>query len=80
MAPRKASKVVVEILGQSSNVVSDISPWCINTVKTWTYSSDILQSELVNCLDDSSNNEKDDLATRYKIIMQTEMHKVAARP
>jgi hypothetical protein len=34
----------------------------------------------VNCSDDSSDNERDDLATKYKIIIQEEMHKVAARP
>jgi hypothetical protein len=34
----------------------------------------------VNCLDDSSDNEKDDLATKYKIVIQAEMHKIAARP
>jgi hypothetical protein len=36
--------------------------------------------ESVNCSDDSSDNEKDDLATRYKIVIQAEMHKIAARP
>jgi hypothetical protein len=34
----------------------------------------------VNCLDDCSDNKKDDLSTTYKIVVQTEMHKVAARP
>jgi hypothetical protein len=34
----------------------------------------------VNCSDDSSDNEKDDLATKYKIVVQAEMHKIAARP
>jgi hypothetical protein len=28
---------------------------------------------------DSSDNEKDDLATKYKIVIQEEMHKIAAR-
>jgi hypothetical protein len=35
---------------------------------------------LLNCSDDSSDNEKDDLATKYKIVVQAEMHKVVARP
>jgi hypothetical protein len=34
----------------------------------------------VNFSNDSSDNEKDDLATKYKIIIQAEMHKIAARP
>jgi hypothetical protein len=69
MAPRKAFKATAESSGQGSDAVSDTSPQSINTVKTWTYIADILQSESVNCLDDSSDNEKDDLATRYKIVM-----------
>jgi hypothetical protein len=36
--------------------------------------------ESVNCLDDSSDNEKDDLSTKYKIVTQEEMHKIVARP
>jgi hypothetical protein len=35
---------------------------------------------LVDVSDDSSGNEKDDLITKYKIIIQDQMHKVAARP
>jgi hypothetical protein len=34
----------------------------------------------VNCSNDSSDNEKDDLATRYKIIIQEDMQKIGARP
>jgi hypothetical protein len=30
--------------------------------------------------DDSSDNEKDDITTKYKIVIQSGMHKVAARP
>lgn len=80
MAPRKASKVIVDTSGQGSDTVSDTSPWSIDTVKTWSYVSDTLQSELVDCSDDSSDNEKDDLATKYKIVVQAEMHKIEARP
>ena len=64
MAPRKSSKAATESSGQGSDVVSDTSPRSIDTLKTCTYISDILQSESVNFLDDSSDNEKDDLATK----------------
>jgi hypothetical protein len=80
MAPRKAFKVATESSGQGSDVVSDTSPRSINTVKTLTYISDILQSESVNCSDDFSDNEKDYLATKYKISIQEKMQKIAARP
>jgi hypothetical protein len=35
---------------------------------------------VVNYSDDSSDNEKDDMTTKYKIVVQVDMHKVAARP
>jgi hypothetical protein len=35
---------------------------------------------VVNCSDDLSDNEKDDMTTKYKIIVHVEMHKVATRP
>jgi hypothetical protein len=34
----------------------------------------------VNYFDDSSDNEKDDITTKYKIVIQSKMHRVAARP
>jgi hypothetical protein len=34
----------------------------------------------VNYSNDSSDNEKDDLATKYNIFVQSEMQKVEARP
>jgi hypothetical protein len=40
----------------------------------------ILQYELVNYPNDSSENEKEDLSTKYNIVSQSELHKVATRP
>jgi hypothetical protein len=34
----------------------------------------------VDYSDDSSDNEKDDITTKYKIVIQSGMHKVATRP
>jgi hypothetical protein len=79
MVPRKVSKVAAESPGQGSYIISDTSPRSINTVKTWTYVSDILQSELINCLYDSNDNEKDNLSVKHKIITQSEMHKIESR-
>jgi hypothetical protein len=80
MAPRKTSKAAVESSGQGSDIVSDTLSWSINAIKTWSYISNILQSESVSCSDDSSDNENDDLSTKYKIVAQVEMHKIAMRP
>ena len=79
MPPRKVIKTTGESSGQSSEVISDTSPKSIDKVKTWTHVFNILQYELVNYPYDSSDNEKEDLSIRYKIIAQLEMHKVATR-
>jgi hypothetical protein len=80
MALREASKATVEVSGQGSDNVSDTSPRSIDSVRTWSYISEVLQSKLVDGSDDSSENEKDDLITKYKIIVQAQMHKVVAKP
>jgi hypothetical protein len=80
MAPRKVPKVVGESSGQNTDVISDTSPISINTVKTWVHVFNTIQYEVVNYPDDSSDNEKDNLSTKYKIIAQTELHKIATRP
>jgi hypothetical protein len=80
MAPRKAPKEIVESSGQGLDIVYDTSPQSVDSVRTWSYISEVLQSKLVNYSDDSSDNEKDDLATKYKIVVQSKMHKIAARP
>jgi hypothetical protein len=79
MAPRKAAKANIEVAGQGSDNVSDTSPRSVDSVPSWSFVSDILQTELVN-YSDSDDNEKDDLNTKYKIVVQSGMHKVATRP
>ena len=80
MAPRKVSKANVEVLGQGSDNVVDTSPRSVDSVPNWSFVSDVLQVELVDYSNDSSDNEKDDITTKYKIVIQPGMHKVAARP
>ena len=80
MAPQKMPKSAAKSSFQGSDIVPNTSPWSINSIKTWSYVSNILQSESINCSDDSSENEKDDLSTKYKIVAQAEMQKIAARP
>ena len=64
MAPRKVPKEVVESSGQGSDIVFDTSPRSINTIKTWTHISNVLQPEVTNCLDDSYDEENDDTSTK----------------
>jgi hypothetical protein len=80
MPPRKEAKAMGESSGQSSEIFSDTSPISIDTVKMWMHVFNNLQYELVKCPDDSRNNEKEYLSTKYKIISQSEMHKETTRP
>jgi hypothetical protein len=80
MAPRKASKANVEVSGQGSDNVTDTLPRSINSISNWSFVSDVLQAELVDYFEDSSGNEKDDITTKYKIVIQSGMHKVVVRP
>jgi hypothetical protein len=80
MAPWKVPKATGKSFIQNIHVISDTSPRSINIVKTWTHVFNTLQDELVNYPDDSSDNEKDNLSTKYNIIAQAELHKVATGP
>ena len=83
MVPKRAAKANVEVATQGPDNVSDTLPRMGGSVPTWSFISDILQSELVNYSDsDDDNNDivKDDLNTKYKTIVQSRMHLVATRP
>jgi hypothetical protein len=68
MAPRKVPKEAGESSSHNTDVISDTSPRSINTVKTWMHVFNTIQYEVLNYPDDSSDNEKDNLSTKYKII------------
>ena len=70
----------VEVTGQASENVSNTLPRSVDSIPDWSFVLSIFQSELVDYSDDSDDNEKDDLNTKYKIVVQSEMHRVAARP
>jgi hypothetical protein len=72
-------KAIGESSGQNTDVISDNSPRSISTVKTWTHVFKTIQYKVVNFPIDSSDNEKDNLSTKYKIIAQAKLHKVATR-
>jgi hypothetical protein len=70
MAPWKVPKEASESSGQNIDAISDTSPRSINIVKTWMHVFNTIQYEVVNCPNDSSDNEKDNLSTKYNIIAQ----------
>jgi hypothetical protein len=58
MVPRKVPKKTGESSGQGLDILSDTSPRNIDVVKTWTHVFNTLQYEVVNCPDNSSDDEK----------------------
>ena len=80
MAPRKAAKANVKVTRRGSDNVTDTSPQSVESIPNWSFVLDILQFELVDYSDDSDDNERDNLNTKYKIVVQSGMHRVAARP
>jgi len=79
MAPWKTPKTTGENSCQGSYIIFDTSHRSINTFKTWMLVSNVLQLELINYLGDSSDNEKDALSNKYKVVSHSEIHKIAAR-
>jgi uncharacterized protein YllA (UPF0747 family) len=67
-------------MNSNTNVLSDTSSRVVDTVKTWTQVFDILQHELINCLEESGYEVTETQATKLKYIAQSELHKIAARP
>jgi hypothetical protein len=78
MALQKMAKATGESMNPNTDVLSNTSPRAIDTVKTWTHVSDILQHELINCPEDSSNEVTETHEMKLRNIAQSELHKIAA--
>lgn len=74
------AKATGESVNPNTDVLSDTSPRAIDTVKSWTQVFDILEHELINCPNDSSDEVTETHETKLRDIAQSGLHKVAARP
>jgi hypothetical protein len=70
MAPKKALKK--SEVTQEGDIISDTTPHAINSIKSWTQISELLEIELKNSHTDFDNHFQD--------IGESELHKVAAHP
>jgi hypothetical protein len=70
MAPKKSPKKNKDT--QEGDIISDTTPHAINSIKSWTRISELLEYELKNADPDSENHLRD--------IVESELHKVVARP
>jgi hypothetical protein len=83
MAPWKMEKNP-DAAGEDSNpnadILSDTTPRATDTIKTWTQVFEILEHEIINCPEDSTEEEDDSYAANLRHIAQSELHKIVARP
>jgi hypothetical protein len=70
MAPKKAPKKSEDT--QEGDIISDTTPHAIDSIKSWTQISELLEFEFKNSHTDSDNHFRD--------IAESELHKIAARP
>jgi hypothetical protein len=80
MAPRKMMKKL-DAAGEGSNpkvdVLSNTTPRAIDTVKAWTQVFEVLEHEIINCLEDSGEEVDDTHEGKLIYIAQLELHKIA---
>jgi hypothetical protein len=69
-----------ESINLNTYVLSDTSPRAIDTVKYWTQVFDIIQHELINCLEDSGDEVTETHATKLRDIAESDIHKMVVRP
>jgi hypothetical protein len=83
IAPWKMTKkpnAASEYSNPNVGVMLDTTPRATDTVKSWTQVFDILEREIINCLEDSVEEEGDTYAAKIRHISQSELHKIAIRP
>jgi hypothetical protein len=52
----------------------------VDAIKTWTQVFDVLEHEIINCPDDSVEEDDDSYTTKLRHVAQSELHKIVARP
>jgi hypothetical protein len=82
MAPRKMMKkthAASEGENPNADILSDTTSRAIDTVKSWTQVFEILEHEVINCLEDSNDEVDDSHGDKLRIIAQSELHKITVR-
>jgi hypothetical protein len=81
MVPRKAAKKL-DASGDDSNpnknVLSDTTSRIVDAIKTWKQVFDVLEHEIINCPNDSTEEDNDSFKTKLRHITQSELHKISA--
>jgi hypothetical protein len=81
MVPCKAGKKQDASTSDSSpntDVLSDTTPQILDTIKSWKQVYDILEHEVIECLDDSAGEDDESFSAKLRLVAQSEFHKIVA--
>jgi hypothetical protein len=71
-------------LGDDSNpnadVLSDTTLRVVDAIKTWTHVFDVLEHEIINCPNDSVEEDDKSFTAKLRHVAQYELHNIDARP
>jgi hypothetical protein len=83
MAPRKVVRKQDAWGGDSNpntDVLSDTTLRVTDAIKSWKQVYDILEHEIINCLDDSAEEYDESFSAKLILVSQSELHKIVAWP
>jgi hypothetical protein len=52
----------------------------VDTIKSWKQVYDILEHEIINCPDNSTEEDDESFSAKLRLVAQSELHKIVARP
>ena len=83
MAPHKATKkqdASTDDSNPNTYICSDTTSQIIDAIKSWKQVYDILEHEILLCLNDSAEEEDDSFSTKLRLVAQSQLQKIVARP
>ena len=83
MVPWKVANNI-DALGDDSNpnanVLSNTTPRVTDAIKSWKQVFDILENEIINCPDETAEENDESFSSKLKFVAQLELHNIVARP
>ena len=83
MVPHKDGKKQYASADDSNKkkcILLDTTPWITTTIKSWKQVYDILEHEIINYPDNSTEEDNESLSAKLRLIAQSKLHKIVAWP
>jgi hypothetical protein len=81
MVPHKVAKkkyASADDSNPNTNVLSDTTSRITDSIKSWKKVYDILEHDILICLDDSAEEEDKFFLVKLKLVQQSELHRIVA--